>query len=154
MTLVLEFWHWWVLALIFVVVEALMVSGVFAAFAIAGLITGIASNMYPALEWQAQLGIFATTTIIFQFLVRLFFSKKLDEAAGDELTSSAMIGKELILKSPIQNGFGEIEIDGVNWAIKGPDQKKGTLVKVIGVDGNFLAVYPYIDKNKLSDDLK
>ena len=143
MTFVLEFWHWWALALMFVVVEALLLSGVFAAFAIAGLITGIAFNMYPTLDWKLQLVIFATATIIFQFIFRSLFKKKLDESAEDLHKPSELIGKELVLRFPIQNGFSEIEIDGVNWALKGPDLKAGTTVKVVGVDGNYLSVFPF-----------
>ncbi|MDH3326544.1 MAG: NfeD family protein [Gammaproteobacteria bacterium] len=142
MEFVLEFWHWWALALIFVVVEALLLSGAFAAFAAAGLIAGSALYFYPELDWKLQLVIFATSTAILFFLIRVLFSDWLNQNAEDNASTSEMIGKEFVLKLPIQNGFGEIEIDGKNWAIKGADQKTGTTVKVIGVDSYFLSVYP------------
>jgi len=139
---VLEFWHWWALALIFVVIEALILSGVFVAFAIAGLVTGMAFYYYPELDWRLQLVIFATVTVITLFIIRALFSDWLNENAKSHSSSSEMIGKDLVLKQPIQNGFGEIEIDGKNWALKGPNLKAGTEVRVIGVDSYFLKVHP------------
>ena len=154
---VLEFWHWWALALIFVVVEALILSGVFVAFAIAGLFTGMASYYYPELEWRLQLVIFATFSVVFFFAIRFLFADWLNKNAEAYDSTSEMIGKELVLKLPIQNGFGEIEIDGKNWALKGPELKAGTEVKVIGIDSYFLKVYPLSAINNASqidDSLK
>jgi len=149
---ILEFWHWWALALIFVVVEALMVSGVFAAFALASLITGMAFNSYPSLEWQLQLVIFATSTVVFFYIIRLIFGKRLSKDAAETQIPSELIGTELILKNAIQNGFGELEIDGTNWALKGPDCKPGTVVRVVSVDGHYLAVFPFNKDNPNHDD--
>jgi len=150
---VLEFWHWWALALIFVVVEAMILSGVFVAFAIAGLITGMAFYYYPALTWQLQLVIFATSSLGFLYLIRALFSEWLNKNAKEYDSTSEMIGKQLVLKQPIQNGFGEIEIDGKNWALKGPNLKAGATVRVVGVDSYFLNVYP-VNAKKTDPQLK
>lgn len=151
---ILEFWHWWALALIFVVVEALYVSGAFVSLAIAGLVTGMAFNSDPDLGWRLQLVIFASTTIISFVIIKLLFGRKLAESAAETKVPSTLIGRELVLTQAIQNGFGEIEIDGINWALKGPDKKAGTVVKVVSVDGHYLAVYPFTqntDENDQSD---
>ena len=152
MELVLEFWHWWALALIFVVVEALLLSGVFVALGVAGLITGIAFYVYPDLGWRPQLVIFGSSTVVTLALIRSLFSGWLNKNAEEHASTSEMIGKELVLKLPIQNGFGEIEIDGKNWALKGADQKAGTTVKVIGVDSYFLNVRPIRSSTNSSTD--
>ncbi len=139
---VLEFWHWWALALIFVVIEALILSGVFVSLAIAGLFTGMASNSYPELDWRMQLVIFSAITATSLVIIRALFADWLNKNAEEHNSSSEMIGKDLILTLPIQNGFGEINIDGKNWAIKGPELKPGTKVRVIGIDSYFLKVHP------------
>ena len=152
---VLEFWHWWALALIFVVVEALLLSGVFVALAIAGLVTGMGSYYIPELDWRLQIVIFATCTVICLFAIRFFFADWLNKNAEAYDSTSEMIGKEFVLKLPIQNGFGEIEIDGKNWALKGPELKVGTTVKVIGIDSYFLKVFPIaLIKTPVDDSLK
>ena len=149
---VLEFWHWWALALIFVVIEALLLSGVFVAMAIAGLATGVASYYYPEFDWRLQLVIFATSTGICLYIIRALFSDWLNKNADAYDSTSEMIGKELVLKLPIQNGFGEIEINGKNWALKGPELKAGTKVKVIGIDSYFLKVFPMEFMGSASDE--
>ena len=154
MIFVLEFWHWYALALIFVVVEALLLSGVFAALGIASLITGMAFYEYPKLEWRLQLVVFATSTALSLFIIRQLFSNWLRRNAEDSHNSSEMIGKELVLKRPIQNGFGELEIEGKNWALKGPDQIAGTTVRVVGVDSYFLSVYPMRPKEKKEEQIE
>jgi len=153
MIFIIEFWHWLALALIFIVVEALLVSGVFAAFTVAGLITGVTFYVYPDLGFKEQLVIFATSSFILFYIIRYFFADKLSQSAEDNASTSKLVGKELVLERPIQNGFGEVIIDGVNWAVKGADQKAGTTVKVVGTDGHCLSVYHFTTK-KVDSSLK
>lgn len=134
-------WFWYAIALILVVFEGMRPSGLFASMAVtAGILGGIVTG-YPELSWQQQLGIYAAMTLVLSFITMKLvarFRKNHDE--GPESTS--MIGKEFQLTFPIQNSFGEIELDGLFWSLKGPDMKKGTLVRVVGVDGEMLAVMP------------
>lgn len=153
MIIQVEFWHWWVLALCFVVIEGMIPSGVFISMGIAGSILGAILMKYPYLEVTLQLGIFGSITMVLTFIFAQYKRKQyLEEVANGKIPASNMLGKELKLKLPIQNGFGEIEINGYHWSLKGPDTPAGTLVKVIQLDGEMLLVYPSEIINKMREN--
>ena len=153
MIIQVEFWHWWVLALCFVVIEGMIPSGVFISMGIAASILGAVVMKYPYLELTLQLGIFGSITMILTFVFAQYKRKQyLAEVASGKIPANNMLGKEFALKLPIQNGFGEIEIDGYHWSLKGPDAAPGTLVKVIQLDGDMLLVYPADILNKMQQD--
>ena len=137
-----EFWHWWALALIFVVVEAVMPSGVFMSMALAGGFMGAIFLTFPDITWQAQLGGFAAFTMALTYPVTHFYRKKLGSHDDFRSVAAKLIGEEVTLTMPIQNGFGEITVDDQIWSLKGPDIKKGERVKIIGIDGDMLVVRP------------
>ena len=138
----MEPWHWWAIALCVVVIEALKPSGVFAAIALATAITGAALMSVPDFAWQLQLGMASTLSLVLAFIFRLF--AKHAGPADERFRASAAthIGREITLKMPIQNGFGEAQLDENYWALKGPDLPVGTVVRITGVDGDMLAVLP------------
>jgi len=137
----LEFWHWYVIALFLVVMEGMLVSGVFASMAVAAAIVGTLFFTNPELTWQVQLAIFAGVTFVLSFIsIRLM--KRFAQSDGDKTSPSDMVGKEFIINRALQNGFSETEIEGNFWSIKGPNAPAGTLVKVVDVDGDMLLVLP------------
>lgn len=137
----IEFWHWWVLALIFVVFEGMIPSGVFAAMAISGGILGGILLKYPFLTTSVQLGIFGSITLIFTLIFARYKRKQyLASVESGEKPPETMLGKEFELTQPIRHGFGEVEIDGQHWSLKGPDTAAGTLVRVLRLDGDILMV--------------
>jgi len=143
MIIQVEFWHWWVLALCFIVIEAMIPSGVFAGMTLAGAALGALMFSNPHLPITVQLGIFGTITMVVAYSIAYFRRKKNMAAAVEgQVSADEMMGKEFELKFPIQNGFGDIELDGQHWSIKGPDAIAGTLVRVVKLDGEMLLVYP------------
>jgi len=146
----LLFWHWWALALIFVVLEALIPSGIYVGLAVSGAITGAIKLNYPELAWEPQLGIFASIAVVITLVWRKLF--KVSESENQDIATKskakAQIGKEFVLRLPLQNGFGEAELDEISWELKGPDTKAGRTVRVVGVDGCILVVYPLPEKKK------
>jgi len=138
-----EFWHWWVLALCFVVFEAMIPSGVFFSMTIAAGVLGAIIMQYPYLELSPQLGIFATISMTITLIIaRRKRAQYLEAAEQGDSPAQLMIGKEFELSSPIQNGFGEIQLDGQHWSLKGPNIKTGTLVRVLQLDGEMLMIMP------------
>ncbi len=139
-------WHWWVIGLVLVVIEALLPSGMWAAMAMAAISTGAAAWLIEGLAWQFQLGIFCTLLLIFIVVISIV-KKRLPgrsekEGSADSPKAKAYIGKDITLTGPIKNGFGEVQMDEIWWSIKGPDLKKGTKVRVIGTDAGMLSVLP------------
>ncbi len=150
----LEFWHWWALALILVVVEALVPSGVFVALAVSAGIMGGLFLYLPDLSWQAQLAGFGGIALVLSYPTTYWYRKKLDSHNNMEEIMSHFIGQDLVLTSAIQNGFGEIELDGRIWSLKGPDIKKGVKVRIVDMDGNMLVVLPYPKKASPDDAME
>ena len=144
-----EFWHWWVLALCFVVIEAMKPVLVFAAMGIAAGILGGLLMMYPYMEIRQQLGIFGAFTMV-AILISARYKRKQyqEEFANGETLAQEMIGREFKLKYAVQNGFGEINLDDQHWSLKGPPMPPGTLVKVVRLDGDMLLVFPADIVNK------
>lgn len=61
-----------------------------------------------------------------------------DPAAG-------LIGRELQLVSPIENGVGQAKFGDSTWRVVGPDMPIGAFVIVRGLDGASLVVVPKPD---------
>jgi len=139
----LLFWHWWVLTLIFMVIEALALSGLFAAMTLGSLITGGVAWANPEMAWGFQLVLFGTITTVIFLPLSLFLKKKqMLAGAADAEALTNYLGNELVLTSAMMNGFSEIELDGEIHMLKGPEMKVGTKVRVVGTDGDILVVYP------------
>lgn len=138
----MEPWHWWVISLCVIVIEALKPSGVFAAIAVATAITGGILMKVPDFSWQLQLGLSATLSLVLAFLIRLLARTSGPADERFKAQASTHIGREVTLDMPIQNGFGEARLDENFWELKGPDLPRGTVVKIVAVDGNMLAVHP------------
>jgi len=52
------------------------------------------------------------------------------------------IGHSFPLATAIVNGRGRVQIADSTWQVEGEDCAKGTMVKVVGVDGATLRVEP------------
>ncbi|HSN70146.1 MAG TPA: NfeD family protein [Steroidobacteraceae bacterium] len=48
------------------------------------------------------------------------------------------IGEVVVLKRPVRDGIGQIEIGKRVWEVRGPDLPEGARARVIGVDGSVL----------------
>jgi len=141
MELIIGPWLWYAIALVLVVFEGMRPSGLFAAMAVTAGILGGLVTAYPELTWQQQLGIYAASTMVLSFIfIKIVAAIRKND--DDTPESKTMIGEEFALSHSIQNNFGEIELDGVFWSLKGPDMEKGSYVRVVGVDGQMLAVMP------------
>jgi len=139
----LLFWHWWVLTLIFTVIEAIAPSGLFAAMTLGTVITGGVAWANQDMAWGLQLALFGTITVVVFLPLSAFLKKRQMLAGGAEADSlTNYLGHELVLTSAMMNGFSEIELDGENRMLKGPEMKVGTKVRVVGTDGDILVVYP------------
>jgi membrane protein implicated in regulation of membrane protease activity len=50
------------------------------------------------------------------------------------------VGESLMLDAPILNGHAHITVGDSKWLVKGADLPSGTVVTVVGVEGNMLIV--------------
>ena len=65
------------------------------------------------------------------------------------------IGRVVVLDQPIVNGFGEVEIDGHRWRVRGVDTPAGQEVEIVAIDGiqrNLLVVEPLGDDEEEAEE--
>lgn len=137
----LLYWHWWVIAVVLIILE-LTVSGAFfflwlgAAAAIVGLVA-----MIPGVGWEAQLFVFAALAVISVFLWRHFKPKQTQsEHPTLNKRGHQYIGRRFTLAQPVVNGVGKLMVADTTWKINGNDMPAGTQVTVTAVDGTALVV--------------
>ncbi|MCB1877613.1 MAG: NfeD family protein [Chromatiales bacterium] len=137
-----EFWHWWVFAVVLIVVEILSPAAFFLWLGIAAGLVGGILLAFPELSWEAQLGAFAVLSVISVFAGRAWFRH--NPIATDQPTlnrrGEQYVGRVFALSEPIVNGVGKIRVDDTTWKVNGTDCPSGSRVRVTGVNGVVLLV--------------
>jgi membrane protein implicated in regulation of membrane protease activity len=139
-----EFWHWWALGVVLVIVEAFAPGFVFAWLAVAAGLTGLLLLLVPSLSWQGQLLAFAGLAIASVFGWVWYVRRFARPGSDSSLNRRGMqyVGRRCIVVEPIENGRGRIRVGDGTWAAVGPDAPAGARVRVVGVDGTVLVVEP------------
>jgi len=138
---VVEFWHWWVLAVVLTGAEMLIPGAVLVWLGAAAAIVGAALGLFPSLDWRYQLLLFALLSIVGVLGARrLVFRRGPDAASRLNRRADSLIGATAPLEVEIKAGRGRARVGDSQWAVTGPDLPVGTTVRVIGVDGNVLRV--------------
>ncbi len=137
----LQFWHWWLLAVVLLTVELTAVGSFFLLWvAFAAAVTG-GVMLVAELSWQAQFGMFAVLSGVSMFLWHRF---RPAAAPSDQPTlnrrGDSYVGRTFTLHEPIANGVGKLHVDDTQWRISGPDVSAGSKVRVTGVEGTTLKV--------------
>ncbi len=134
------FWLWLAAMVIFLIVEMLTPSLVFACFAVGALGAAIASTMID--NYLIQLGIFAFLAIILIPATRTL-AKKITKESPQKSNVDAMIGKSgLVIKAidPVAE-IGQVRVEGQVWqAIASEPIDKDTKITVDKVQGARLYV--------------
>lgn len=137
-----DYWHWWILAGILLIIEVAAPSFFFLWLSIAAGITGLALLAVPDLGWEYQILLFSGLSI---FSLTAF--KRYQRAHPVTTDQPALnrrgeqyIGRNFTLEEAISNNTGVIRVDDSTWRITGADLPAGTTVRVVGVDGVILKV--------------
>lgn len=138
------FWNWWVFALVLIIVEVLVAGTFFLWMSISAGIVGLVLYLIPGLDWQIQLSLFATFSVISIIISRLWLAKHARAEPPSTLNrrGSQYIGRQFTLSEPIVNGIGRLNVDDTIWRISGPDMETGSQITVEGMDGTILKVKP------------
>ena len=132
----IDFWHWWILAVALVIIEILLPSFFALWLAIAAALTGLLLLVFPALGWEWQLLVFALFSVSSIIAWRRFYQKhpiKTDEPMLNR-RGEGYVGRELTLSQPIVDGIGKIRLDDSTWKIQGPDCPAGSKVRIIALN--------------------
>lgn len=142
MNIEIVFWYWFVLAVLFLVIEILTPGFFFLWMSAASVITGIIVLLFSSLSADVQLMIFSVLTVIAIVLWRIFGKKyiiKTDQPLLNQ-RGSQYVGRTFNLYEPIENGQGKIKVDDSIWKVHGQDCDIHTKVKVIACRGTVFDV--------------
>lgn len=138
----LLFWHWWILALVLIIIE-MMAPGFFLMWiGGAAAVTGLVTMIVPSLPWEAQFVLFGVLAIASVVGARYYFKRNPIETTDSTLNKrgAQYIGRTFSLEEAIVNGTGKVRVGDSVWRAFGPDLPVGDRVKVIGVEGAALKV--------------
>jgi membrane protein implicated in regulation of membrane protease activity len=138
----IDYWHWWILAGILLIIEISAPSFFFLWLAIAAAITGFVMLAVPGFGWQYQLLVFSGFSIISLTAFRRYQRARPAETDQPALNrrGEQYIGRTFTLTEPLINNTGVIRVDDSTWRIRGSDLPAGTTIRVVDVDGVILQV--------------
>ena len=131
------FWHWWILAGLLLILELTAPAFFFLWLGIAAGAVGLILLVFPSIDLETQLILFAVTSIVAVLAWRRYRETRPKTTDQPNLNRRGQqyIGRVFSLSSPITNGVGKVTVDDSTWKVKGPDLPEGTHIKVTGVDG-------------------
>lgn len=137
------YWHWLSLAALFLIAELLIGAEFMLWLAAAAVFSAIVSFIAPDLSLWIQLVLFAVFCVFTLIAwAKLSLGKKLKTTDQPNLNKrqNQYIGRSFVLLTAIEAGEGKVKVDDSQWSVRGEDAKKGSKVKVVGVDGMTLLV--------------
>lgn len=139
----MTFWHWLVVAAVFVVLELMSVSFFFWFWALAALGMALLVGLFPELlAWQGQALWFAVLATLSVLLWRKHMKKwQKPNDTADLLTHRGrmLLHKRFVLQTAIENGRGRLQVGDTLWQLDSvvANVAAGTLIEVIGdADGH------------------
>jgi len=140
----LVFWHWWVFAIILLILEIFSPGAFFMWMSAAAGIIGAILFISPDLSWQVQFVLFAVTSIITIIVGKVWFSRNPIKTEMPSLNTreDELINRTFEVVQAIENGSGRVKVGESTWKANGPDCDVGVSVRVIGVNGAELSVEP------------
>lgn len=138
----MDFWHWFIMAIVLIVLEMFLPGASFLWIGIAAALTGGLLWLMPNLEWTTQVLIFAVLSVLSVLAWRSWAKKNpvhTDQPALNR-RGEHYLNRVFTLDEAIVNGVGKIRVDDSTWKVEGADCVAGSKVKVVGVDGVILRV--------------
>jgi membrane protein implicated in regulation of membrane protease activity len=134
-------WHWWVIAVAFVILEVLSPTVFFMWMAVAALVVGVLLMLVP-MSWEVQFLLFAFLSVVAIMGGRTWFRRhpiKTDQPMLNE-RGQTLVGQVAVVENPIVNGTGRIHIGDSTWKVRGPDAPAGTRVRIVSAESTVLTV--------------
>jgi len=138
----IEFWHWWVLGVALIILEAFAPGAFFLWLGVAAGVAGLALLIFPSLGLEYQGLIFALFAVASIVVWRRFLKKSPIETDHPRLNrrGEQYVGRTMTLNEPIVEGRGKIKLGDTVWRVEGADLPAGAQVRVVGTDGAVLKV--------------
>ena len=143
----IDYWHWWILAGVLLIIEVAAPSFFFLWLSIAAGITGLVLLAAPELGWEYQILLFSGLSVLSLTAFKRY--QRANPVISDQPAlnrrGEQYIGRTFTLAEPIKNNSGVISVDDSTWRITGTDLPSGTTVRVVGTEGAILKVEPLQD---------
>lgn len=138
----LAYWHWVILGFSMIALEVVVPGAFFIWIGIAALILGGTTFLFPLMSLTAQLLLFGLLAPLVAVLGRKIIRLQADDGAPATLNrrGQQFVGQTIVLDVPIVNGRAHVTVADSKWSLHGPDLPAGSVVKVVGVEGNMLIV--------------
>jgi membrane protein implicated in regulation of membrane protease activity len=138
----LLFWHWWILALVMVILEMTAPGFFMLWIGIAAAITGLLLFVLPGTPWEVQFVVFGVLAIAAVAAARYYIRRNPIDSDDRTLNrrGEQYVGRVFTIDEAIINGIGKVRVGDSVWRAMGPDLPAGERVKVTGVDGTMLKV--------------
>lgn len=138
----LGYWAWWTFGVIFVILEIFAPTFVLLWLGISAIVVGFLVLLIPSMTWEYQWALFAIFSVVSIVVARIFLVKNPGVEDNFKLNQrgAQYIGRNFTLAEAIVDGRGKIHVDDTQWAVSGPDLKKGAHVTVTASDANLLIV--------------
>lgn len=138
----LDYWHWWILATIFVVLEILAPTVFFLWMGVAAGVVGLELLVFPDTDWRYQVLLFSVLSIASIVAWRAYLVRHPTKTDRPTLNrrGEQYVGRVFTLEEPIVNGVGRVRVGDTHWLVSGEDSPRETRVRVVGSEGATLRV--------------
>ncbi len=138
----LSYWHWWVFAVVLVILEIFSPAAFFIWLGVASGVTGLLLLIAPEISWPIQFILFSALSILAVWLGRRWFKINTSETDQPFLNESnaELVGRICEVEQAIINGEGRVIVGDSTWKARGSDAAVGDKVKVISVNAAVLTV--------------
>ena len=139
------FWYWWALAAVLLVFEMMLPGIVFLFLSIGALASGALLLIVADLSLELQLVVFAIVSVASAVLLRPALRRMQQGRPADanlNARGDSLVGKTIVLDTPILGGQGRVKLGDGSWTVTGPDMAAGSRVRVAAINGNELRVEP------------
>lgn len=138
----LDYWHWWVIGIILIILELFLPGAFFLWMGIAAGVVGMILLISPEMGWQYQFIVFAVVSVVSIVVWRIYLIKHptVTDKPTLNMRGEQYVGRVFTLAEPIVNGIGKLKVDDTMWKIEGKDCDTGTKVRVYKTDGALLKV--------------
>ncbi|MCC9623853.1 NfeD family protein [Thalassospira sp. MA62] len=143
--LAIEFWHWWILACVFLVFEMLIPGIIFLWLALAAAVTGTILLAAPSFSIELQLIAFGVLSVIAVVIGKRFLMPGRSGTSSQDVSSasSSLVGKTAILAENTVNWQTRQSVYGSSWLLVAKqDLAQGQKVRVTAVEGSKLLIEP------------
>jgi membrane protein implicated in regulation of membrane protease activity len=143
----MPFWHWWVLAVVLLMIEIATGTTYFLWPAASAAVVGLADLWPLDGQWRAQLVLFAVLTVVLTVFATPRVRPLLQKGQTDHLTlnerGAQKIGRRAIVDEAFVSGAGRVRLGDTVWAAESEGAAafdKGAEVEIVRVDGAKLVV--------------